>query len=880
MDSVQLQNLDLVQILKKTRQIQALCVSIQEYASGGKLDGNLANCENDAKRFCEHLQQLDADSVLVSEIQNTTKSSLISSFLDFSKTVKGSKGLEIVFCYIAAQAVEIDGVVYLLPSDFSFDIFEKNPDIAVKQLALPLDFLLKQIENGTEKLSPKPARIYLIDCRRNDSRELGQGAVGACLSSNTSIDFDQSNGILVVSCQSGQSAEETAQFTSSPFARELIKALFMDDQPVQQALSEATKVLKLNGISVNHSGFLDPILRLDITNRSTLIAPDIQAVLCELSSYAQLPVRKEETRSQAGTRCSANVYVASTTESDADLDEMEEEADDCLVAGHNSESINSWEGKMKALVFLMKGDDDGNGWTKPMLLMSSFMRIALSEVDDMKLWYAVCDGDCKTASDLPKMVRCFLGFLLDPHFIRHPLGSIISSYHASYAGGGISPVKYVMNIYVKGLLKKKSQRQRWSSTIDPLMNDVLSDVEFLNKMDKILNKYSVFDDVFKNPFAIQSGSFVLFFKLSRLEMLFFAERMLSSPKVVQALADAGFRCFVSNFKEYGHILLHRHVAIPPEFRSNIFRRMCRLARINMTEFRSLAATCRSSNSLGVSRNCGEAKSMDGELFSCPRLQTTKMSDLIRSLNGLAQLDISTVKEEDFPSLLFGLTSHSDLKIVRSQLTNIPGWVENLTWLTELDLSDLKAEALPAWLSNLTGLAVLNLAWSQVSKIPGWIGNLTGLTELDLTNSKVEELPESFSNLTRLAILHLAGSQIKTTPQCISTLTGLTFLDLMRHQRRERLACSSLTDLTCLDLGSVHHFVMKSAREAAPGWGISTVPGAPLLRVVQQAMTQQLQLARPQPPRVPTHRLALYHGAIWHRHGSRKESTSSKSSDGG
>ena len=56
----------------------------------------------------------------------------------------------------------------------------------------------------------------------------------------------------------------------------------------------------------------------------------------------------------------------------------EDEPDDGLVAGHNSGSIDRWEGKMKALINLMKGNENGTGWSKSMLLMSSFMRVALS----------------------------------------------------------------------------------------------------------------------------------------------------------------------------------------------------------------------------------------------------------------------------------------------------------------------------------------------------------------------------------------------------------------------------------------------------------------------------------------------------------------------
>jgi hypothetical protein len=50
------------------------------------------------------------------------------------------------------------------------------------------------------------------------------------------------------------------------------------------------------------------------------------------------PSHNEETLLQAGTRCSANVAVASTTES-SDGDDEEDETYDCLVAGHTSECI-------------------------------------------------------------------------------------------------------------------------------------------------------------------------------------------------------------------------------------------------------------------------------------------------------------------------------------------------------------------------------------------------------------------------------------------------------------------------------------------------------------------------------------------------------------
>ena len=140
---------------QRPTRIRALCIWIDDYH--GRYDA-LQNCEHDARLFESKLQSL-ADAVVQVVVGPDTSRARILQQLDafiraFDKTT------EIILLSFAGHAVQLHGLIYLLPSDFPANMDES----ALKDRALCFNGIYSRLCEAIAE--SKAAALFVIDtCR-------------------------------------------------------------------------------------------------------------------------------------------------------------------------------------------------------------------------------------------------------------------------------------------------------------------------------------------------------------------------------------------------------------------------------------------------------------------------------------------------------------------------------------------------------------------------------------------------------------------------------------------------------------------------------------------------------------------------------------------
>ena len=566
-----LHELSVDEVIRKTRRIQALCIGIDEYkhdASGN--DRSLSNCSNDAELFKIQLDRIDSEVVLITGRDLTSRSGLVNAFSRFEKALKCAWGVEIVICYIAGHAFQIDGKVFVLPSDFEFE-----DESMATLLALPLQPLVAKVQNALNG-HQDPACLFLIDCCRtipeNCDRRLSSPH-------DTMHDFNQQNGMCIFSCYPGQHSPDSDEIASknSPFAYVMADELFKSGGGITDAVHKA--MLELGShhkLRVDVRGLIDPKISLMGSNKMILrICCDIKPVATILTKACQ---EGSDPREDATSSASTEDALGSF---ESEQDEIDANEGACVT--YNRSNMDLWQEKMKILVESIKGA--ASTLTYPRLLICNFMRRALIQEKDKKFWLAVCQESqgCK----MSMVVEYFREFITGnkPGTLKPPLSEIVITYHSCSSGS--NPVTYVLNEYIKLLLCEDGpQLKYWEGAFDHLVKSNISESDFMAAAGKVLDTHLVFDEILEKSFAYH-GSFTAFFKVSRLQTLMLFEILQSSSSASEAVHSAGFRCFFSSFREFRPFCFGRPFALSRQSDEIVFRALRRIGKMSDTEIRVL-----------------------------------------------------------------------------------------------------------------------------------------------------------------------------------------------------------------------------------------------------------------------------------------------------
>jgi hypothetical protein len=203
----------------------ALVLGVQAYAH----DRVLRNPSNDAREIARKLTSIGFQ---VSVALDADLQKLERSVAEFSDRAKGA---DIALFYYAGHAIQLDGVNYLIPTDF--DPLRQNPS---KQLH-SLDAIVANVGLAAK------ATIFLLDaCRTNLSTDViahsapglvtGRGIRGFVLSEPRDRPFGEAYGLIVGYATQPGAVASDGEGDHSPYAAALLKALDEPDAEVQKLL--------------------------------------------------------------------------------------------------------------------------------------------------------------------------------------------------------------------------------------------------------------------------------------------------------------------------------------------------------------------------------------------------------------------------------------------------------------------------------------------------------------------------------------------------------------------------------------------------------------------------------------------------------------------
>lgn len=247
------------------------------------------------------------------------------------------------------------------------------------------------------------------------------------------------------------------------------------------------------------------------------------------------------------------------------------------------------------------------------------------------------------------------------------------------------------------------------------------------------------------------------------------------------------------------------------------------------------------------------------LLRLPRLESLGLGQTRLSANGIAHLQVPTLRELDLAELpledasLTVLGGMPDLEVLSLAGTNTTDYglrhLRTLTRLTSLNLSDtgVTDEGLVG-LDAAVGLTDLFLANVSVgAPTVARLGHLTQLRTLDLSGTAIDgSATKTLANLSALESLSLAKT--RQTSESISRLRGLRALrelDL-EHTRVDAKVMEALADLSSLVGLDLSETSLKEARfdqlprtlrvlrlgqSAAPVAGLRALPGLARLEVL-------------------------------------------------
>ena len=593
--------IDTESLEKKTKRIQALCIGIEEYEKDQEgNDWRLPNAGNDAQLLRDKLIELGANVTLIrgDAIQKkVSRQDMFVAVQEFAQTLAGSRGVDFVFLYIGCHGYQIDGKVYLLPSDFPFQKMSSETAYdLVCELGLHLQNLIARIDNAVKKITPidnavkesnlKPSPhtvcLYLVDCCRIAPEGVKWQGIDE-------LRFDENRGTVIFSCKGGQKAIDGRQRTGGPFALEMANQLFATSKSVGQAVTAVSDNLLENyNHDIDVRGFkvlTKQSVCLAKSNRFAFSAPHIQ----NIADF--------EFEEESSAEC---ISEDESTEQESEIsDRPADFQNEGFCGAYFDCDISQLKQKIAELLATIYSMNE-NSFSFAELLICNIMHDALENGDSKRRerWKELCRHRdvANDAKQVEEMI-CFFNETIarfEAHGLLRPriIDAVVSNFHKSKSSS-TSAFKFILFDFLKCLVGPRTDQMQ-QNQMDLLANaahDVeCSDIDFLKLLDKF-----IIDDfeeecqtISRDCVAIQRKSFVCLFKLSRLLMTIIIEIVRIDPEKSLEISKAGVIYLFSSFKEYSFIPVRKSVSISPASRKKLFESMSHLARLSSFELHTLA----------------------------------------------------------------------------------------------------------------------------------------------------------------------------------------------------------------------------------------------------------------------------------------------------
>ena len=570
--------IDTESLEKSTRRIQALCIGIEDYEKDqeGK-DWTLPNASNDAQLLRDKLIEIGANVALIKG--NTTQKTVSRQdiFLaaeDFAQTVACSRGVEIVFCYIGCHGYQIDGKVYLLPSDFPFHkMSSKRISTSVRVLGLPLQELITPIDDAVKNLKRQPVLcLYLVDCCRNAP----EGTNWCCITGKDELCFDKDISSIIFSCEGGQEVINGRQHENGPFALEMANQLFEQSKSVGVAIKAVRKKLKENykqEIEVKGDWVLiGEALYFTKSNRFALSAFHVQNIV-------------NSDMDGLSSECAS-------TESESEIHDLRgSDQNEGLCGGYCKKDITQSKQSFTHLLAAVNKKRAPHAFASLLILITMRHTLKNDSSEWSNRWNMLCRDVANNTKNIEEMIRYFnetIYDLEDERRLGPQMQSVVLHFRTSSSS---SAFKFIVFDQLKNLVGSHPiQRDQFDFLANAVRDVECSDIDFSTHLDKFI--IDVFEEecqaIPRNSITIPRKSFVCLFKVSRLFMALIYETIRTSPEMALEICNTGYVCLFSSFQEYSYISLGVSASLSPTSRERLLKSMSHLARLSSFELHLLA----------------------------------------------------------------------------------------------------------------------------------------------------------------------------------------------------------------------------------------------------------------------------------------------------
>ena len=572
------QEIDTESLEKRTKRIQALCIGIEKYEKdkAGK-DWRLPNAGNDAQLLRDKLIEIGANVALIKG--NTTqktvsKQDMFFAVREFAQTVAYSRGVEIVFCYFGCHGFQIDGKVYLLPSDFPFHRMDLMDSKEISTLVRAFGFLLQElitpIDDAVKNLKRQPVLcLYLVDCCRNAPE-------GTTWHGIDELCFDKDICSIIFSCEGGQEVINSRRHENGPFALEMANQLFEQSKSVGDAVKAVRKKLKENykqEIDVKGPWVLiGQAVCLTKSNRFALSAFHMQNIVnIDLDG--------------SSTECAS-------TESESEIQDLRVfDQNEGLCGGYFKKDITQSQKSFTQLLTAIKKKRAPHAFASLLILITMRHTLKNDNSEWSNRWNMLCRDVANNTKNIEEMIRCFNETIYDLEQERQ-LGSQLESVVLQFRKySSCSAFKFIVFDQLKYLVGTHPIQRNQMDFLANAVHDVeCSEIDFSTHLDKFI--INVFEGeceaIPRHSITIPRKSFVCLFKVSRLLMTLTYETIRISPEIALEMSSTGVVCLFSSFKEYSYIHLGVSASISPTSRGKLFESMSYLTHFSSFELHLLA----------------------------------------------------------------------------------------------------------------------------------------------------------------------------------------------------------------------------------------------------------------------------------------------------
>ena len=567
--------IDTESLEKRIKRIQALCIGIGEYEKDkGLRDWRLPNASNDAQLLRDKLIEIGANVVLIKG--NTTqktvsKQDMFFAAEEFAQTLACSSGVEIVFCYIGCHGYQIDGKVYLLPSDFPFHKMDsKRISTLVREFGLYLQELITPIDDAVKNLKRQPVLcLYLVDCCRNAPEGTNwRGIEELC--------FDKAISSIIFSCKGGQEVINERQNQNGPFALEMVNQLFEQSKSVGVAIKVVREKLMENykqEIEIDGPWVLiGQAVYLTRSNRFALSAFHMQNIIdIDLDG--------------SSTECAH-------TESESEIQDLRFfNKNEGLCGGYFKKDITQSKFFFTQLLDTINKKRAPHAFASLLILITIRHALKNDCSEWSNRWNMLCRDVANKTKNIEEMIRCFNETIYDLEQERRlgpRMERVVLHFRKSSSS---SAFKFIVHDQLKYLVGTHPVQQ---NQIDFLANavhdDKCTEINFSTYLDKFI--INIFEEeceaIPRHSITIPRKSFACLFKVSRLFMTLIYETIRIFPEMALEMSNAGVVCLFSSFKEYIYIPLGVSAAISPTSHRPLFESMSHLTRLSSFELHLLA----------------------------------------------------------------------------------------------------------------------------------------------------------------------------------------------------------------------------------------------------------------------------------------------------